>query len=83
MNGKNDVKMITLGEAWVAQSVKRPTLHLGSGHDLTVREFEPPVGLCVDSVEPAWDSLSPSLSAPLPPTYVHSLSLPLSLSLSK
>ena len=24
----------------------------GSGHDLTIREFEPHVGLCVDSSEP-------------------------------
>ena len=36
----------------------------GSGHDLTVHEFEPPVGLCADSSEPASDSVSPSLSAP-------------------
>ena len=42
----------------VAQSGKRPTLGLGSGHDLTVHEIEPHVGLCADSVEPAWDSLS-------------------------
>ena len=33
-----------------------------SGHDLTVHEFKPHVGLCVDSAEPAWDSLSLSLS---------------------
>ena len=26
---------------------------LGSGHDLMVREFEPHVGLCADSSEPA------------------------------
>ena len=37
--------------AWVAQLVK----------DLTVREFEPRVGLCTDSTEPAWDSVSLSL----------------------
>ena len=42
----------------MAQSVKRPTLDFGSGHGLTVREFEPCVGLCVDSVELALDSLS-------------------------
>ena len=30
-------------------------------------EFEPLVGLCVDRVEPAWDSLSLSVSLPLPP----------------
>ena len=45
------------------------TLDFGSGHDLTVREFEPHIGLRTDSVEPAWDSLSPSLplSRPTPP----------------
>ena len=49
--------------------VKHQTLHLGSGHDLTVREFESHMGLCVDSMEPAWDTLSlflcPSLSLSL------------------
>ena len=30
------------------------------------REFEPCIGLCVDSGEPAWDSLSPHLSLLLP-----------------
>ena len=39
-------------------SVKRQTLDFGSGHDLTVCEIEPHIGLCADSVEPAWDSLS-------------------------
>ena len=47
---------------WVAQLVKRPTLDFDAGHDLTVGEFEPQMGLCADGVEPAWDSLSPSLS---------------------
>ena len=42
---------------------------LGAGHDLTVWEFEPRIGLCADSAEPAWDSLSPSLSAPPPLTW--------------
>ena len=50
---------------WVAQLVKRLTLGFGSGHNLTVREFKPCVGLCADSSEPAWDSLSPLLSARL------------------
>ena len=54
----------------MAQSVKHLTLDLGSGHDLTVREMEPHVGLCADSVEPAWISLSPLLSAP--PRLTHS-----------
>ena len=63
--------------AWEARSVKSPTLDFGSGHDLTVREFKPHVGLGADSMEPASDSLFPSLSAPL--TLVLSLSLSLSL----
>ena len=53
-------------------SVKRPTPDLGSGRDLTLREIEPRVGLCTDSAEPAWDSPSPSPSAP--PLLAHSLS---------
>ena len=48
----------------MAQSVKHPTLGFCLGHDLTVREFELCIGLCADNMEPAWDSLSPSLSAP-------------------
>ena len=56
----------------MAQLVKRPTLGFCSGHDLTVCEFEPHVGLHTDCMEPAWDSLPPSLSAP--PLLAHSLS---------
>ena len=48
--------------AWVAQSVKCPTLDFSSGHDLPVHEIEPCVRLCADSAEPAWDSLPLSLS---------------------
>ena len=48
----------------MAQLFRHPTLDFGSGHDLTICEFEPCVVLCTDSVEPAWDSLPPSLSAP-------------------
>ena len=55
----------------MAQSVKSPTLGFDSVH-----EFEPRIGLCTDSVEPAWDSLSSSLSAP---ATAHTLSLSLSL----
>ena len=32
-------------------------ISFSSGHDLIVREIEPHVGLCTDSVEPTWDSL--------------------------
>ena len=45
--------------------IKRLTLGFSSGRDLMVREIEPRVGLCADREEPAWDSLSPSFSAPL------------------
>ena len=50
----------------MAQWVKRPTLDFGSGHDLTVHGMEPHIELHADSAEPTWDSLAPSLSAPLP-----------------
>ena len=42
----------------MAQSVKHLTLDFGSGVDFTVHGFEPHIGLCIDSAEPAWDSLS-------------------------
>ena len=58
----------------MAQSVERPTLDFGSGRHLTIlHEFEPQVRLRADSVEPAWDSLSLSLSAS--PLLVLSFSL--------
>ena len=60
----------------MAQSVKGPTLDLGSSRDLMVHEFEPHIGLCIDSAEPAWDSLSPALSFPAPsPLVLHSLKI--------
>ena len=67
----------------MAQSVRHLTLDFSSGHDLTVREIEPLVGLHADSTEPAWDSPSPSLlSLPLPSHLPHMLARALSLSLS-
>ena len=63
----------------MAQLVKCPTLDLGSGPNLTVCEFDPCVRLCADSVERAWDSLSPSHSALL----ALSLWLTLSLKVNK
>ena len=48
--------------AWVAQSVKLPTLDFDSGHDLMVHEIESRVRLHADSTEAAWDSLPFSLS---------------------
>ena len=51
----------------MAQCAECLTLGFSSGHDLKVGEFEPGVVLCgltAQSLEPAWDSVSPSLSAP-------------------
>ena len=56
---------------WVAQRVTRLTLDFGSGHNLTVPDFEPRVRLCTDSVESTWNSVSLSLC----PSPAHSLSL--------
>ena len=67
----------------MAQSVKCPTLDFGSGHDLTVHEFEPYSRLCIDSVEPAWDSLSSSLSLSLSLSLSALSLLSLSLKINK
>ena len=63
--------------AWVVQLVKPLALAFSSGHDLMVCEMEPHLGLCADSMEPAWDSLP--LSLPLPGLCV----LPISFFLNK
>ena len=78
------LNILTWG-AWMAQSVKHPTPDFSSGHDLTVRGFEPCISLCTNSAEPAWDSLSPSLSAPpLLALFAHAwLTLSLSLKINK
>ena len=47
--------------AWGAQSVEHPTLDFSSGHDARVVGSSPVPGSAL-SVEPAWDSLSLSLS---------------------
>ena len=57
----------------MAQSVKRQTLAFHSGEDLMVCGILPCVGLPADSIEPAWDSVSPCLFAP--PLLTLSLSL--------
>ena len=67
------VMVDTLG---TVESYAGMTLDLGSGHDLTVYGFEPRVGLCADSVEPVWNSLSPSLCPS--PTHMSTLSPSLS-----
>ena len=78
---RTSTKRVPWGRPGGARLDQRPTLDFGSGHDLTVLEFEPHVGLRADSVEPAWDSLSPSPSAP--PLLACSISLFLSLSQNK
>ena len=65
----------------MAQSVECPTLDFGLGLDITVfHGMEPHVGLCTDSVEPAWDSVSSPLSAPL---CLHAFSLSLRIKFKK
>ena len=60
----------------MAQSVERPALDFGSGHDLRVVRSSPTLG-SVLSTEPAWDSLSilPPLAHAhalvLSPTIIH------------
>ena len=68
---------IEIRGAWVAQLVKSPTLDFDSGHELMVCEFKLRIGLCADSVETAWDSLS------LPPSLPLLCALSFSLSLSQ
>ena len=55
----------------VAQSVKPPILGFGSGHDLTVRESEPHIGLTAVSLPVR--SLLGTLPPPLPFFCLHSL----------
>ena len=63
--------------------MERPTLGFRSGHDLMVHGFEFCVGLCADNVEPAWHSLSLSLSLFLSLSLSLFLLLPSSLFLSQ
>ena len=43
----------SLRGACMYQSAKHLTLGVGSGHDLTVCEFEPHIRLCAEGAEPA------------------------------
>ena len=63
----------------MARLVKRLTLGFGSVHNLTVCGFEPHIGLCTDSVEPAQESLS----LPLPFPCSHALSQNRQINLKK
>ena len=55
-----------MGSRGGSQSVEHPTLDFSSGHDLAIGGFESCTRLCADSMELAWDSPSPSFSAPPP-----------------
>ena len=61
----------------MTQSVKCPTLDVGSGQELIVRGLEPRIRLCTDSAEPAWESLPLSLPLSLsaPPLLALSLEI--------
>ena len=59
----------------MTQSIEHLTLGFHSGHDLMICGTEPRIGLQADSVEPAWDFLSFSLSAPPLLAHVRALSL--------
>ena len=74
-------KQTGLRGAWAAQSVKHLALDFGSGHGLSVCEFEPHIGLWLYGVCLGF-SVSPSFSAP-PPLAPLSLSLSLSLRINK
>ena len=63
----------------MAQLVKCPALDFYSDHDFMVCGIQSQVGLCMDSEEPAWDSLSPSIC----PSLTHMLSLSLTLKINK
>ena len=74
ISGWSDQKWILFGGC-LGGSVGWASLWLdfGSGHELTLHRIEPCVGLCTDCSEPAWDSLSLSLSLsqPLSPCPAH------------
>ena len=59
-------KTLHLWGVWVAQSVKHLNLGFSSGHDLTVGEFKPRIGLHAVNAALAWDSVFLSLSLVLP-----------------
>ena len=46
-------KMGDIRGTWMAQSVKRPTLSFGSGHDLKVHEFKPHIRLYAEGEKSA------------------------------
>ena len=72
---KKPLKMGGSWDAWVAQSIKHPTLDFSSGRDLRIVRSSFVLSSVI-SRESAWDSLSPSVSRSTP--CIHSLSFFLS-----
>ena len=66
------LKMEPQRGAWVVQSVERPTLDFGSGHDPRVAGSSPASG---STLEPAWDSVSLSPCPSHPLAHADSLTL--------
>ena len=82
LTGRTDIKQeIKInGGTWMAKSVEHPTLDFGSGHDLTIPEFELHARLSASSVElPSNLSLSLSLC----PSRACALSLQMNKQTSK
>ena len=50
--------------AWVVPSVDPPTLDFGTNHDLRIVGSSPGLAPTTLGMDPAWEFLSPSLSAP-------------------
>uniref|UniRef100_A0A8C9DAV5 ABC transporter domain-containing protein n=1 Tax=Panthera leo TaxID=9689 RepID=A0A8C9DAV5_PANLE len=64
-NGAGKSTILSILSGGLGDSVKCLTLDFGSGHDLMFHGFKIHLGFCAGRAEPAWDSLSPSLSLPL------------------
>ena len=73
-HGQIQVLRIAPWGCLVAKSVQHLALGFTSGHDLTAHEFKPHEGLCADSSESVWDSLSLPLSQPFHHPHPHTLS---------
>ena len=71
MEKRHYLQKMGLGGIWVAQRDECPTLDFGSACDLEVCGIETHVGFQADSVESAWSSLSPSVSAPVSQNNKH------------
>ena len=74
MESKRFYKIRTFWGSWVSQLVKHQLLVSAQVIVSHFHEFEPHIGLCADSADPAWDSLCLPLSLSLPCLPKHPLS---------